>query len=81
MTVVHDAELMTVGPDEAVVTFRTDGDDFVALDNNHGVLDGLPARRVEHARGAQREQGGARLRRRVLRARAGWEREKKKKRE
>jgi 3',5'-cyclic-AMP phosphodiesterase len=24
MTVVHDAELMTVGPDEAVVTFRTD---------------------------------------------------------
>ena len=27
MTVVHDAELMTVGPDEAVVTFRADGDD------------------------------------------------------
>src|SRR5437763_1050265 len=29
MTVVHDAELMTVGPDEAVVTFRTDGDEPV----------------------------------------------------
>ena len=26
MTVVHDAELMTVGPDEAVVTFRADDD-------------------------------------------------------
>ncbi len=29
MAVVHDAELMTVGPDEAVVTFRTDGDEPV----------------------------------------------------
>src|SRR6266545_3198785 len=29
MTGVHDAELMTVGPDEAVVTFRTDGDEAV----------------------------------------------------
>ena len=29
MAVVHDAELMTVGPDEAVVTFRTDGDESV----------------------------------------------------
>ena len=29
MTVVHDAELMTVGPDEAVVTFGTDGDEPV----------------------------------------------------
>jgi 3',5'-cyclic-AMP phosphodiesterase len=29
VTAVHDAELMTVGPDEAVVTFRTDGDDAV----------------------------------------------------
>ncbi len=29
MTVVHDAELMTVGPDEAVVTFRADDDEPV----------------------------------------------------
>ena len=29
MAVVHDAELMTVGPDEAVVTFRTTGDEPV----------------------------------------------------
>ena len=29
MTVVHDAELMTVGSDEAVITFRTDGADAV----------------------------------------------------
>jgi predicted phosphodiesterase len=29
MTTVHDAELMTVGPDEAVVTFRTDGEEEV----------------------------------------------------
>ncbi len=29
MTVVNDAELMTIGPDEAVVTFRTEGDDRV----------------------------------------------------
>jgi len=29
MTVVHDAELMTVGPDEAVVTFHTDGEEPV----------------------------------------------------
>jgi Icc protein len=29
MTAVHDAELMTVGPDEAVVTFRTDADEVV----------------------------------------------------
>ena len=27
--VIHDAELFTVGPDEVVVTFRTDGDDAV----------------------------------------------------
>ena len=60
---------------------RADGSDFVALDDYHGVLDGLPAYGVEHARGAQREQGGAGLRRRVLRSRAGGEREKKKQRE
>ncbi|HMG25918.1 MAG TPA: fibronectin type III domain-containing protein, partial [Acidimicrobiia bacterium] len=30
MTIVHDAELMTAGPDEAVVTFRTDGEEPVA---------------------------------------------------
>jgi predicted phosphodiesterase len=29
MAVVRDAELMTVGPDEAVVTFRTDGEEAV----------------------------------------------------
>lgn len=29
MTVVHDAELMTVGPNEAAVTFRTDRDEVV----------------------------------------------------
>jgi predicted phosphodiesterase len=29
MTVVHDAELMTIGTDEAVVTFRTDGEESV----------------------------------------------------
>jgi Icc protein len=29
MSAVHDPELMTVGPDEAVVTFRTDGDDAI----------------------------------------------------
>src|SRR5205823_1328953 len=27
--VIHDAELFSVGPDEVVVTFRTDGDDAV----------------------------------------------------
>ena len=26
---IHDAELFTVGPDEVVVTFRTDGDETV----------------------------------------------------
>jgi len=29
--VIHDAELFTVGPDEVVVTFRSDADDAVTM--------------------------------------------------
>ena len=55
MTVVHDAELMTVGPDEAVVTFRTDGDE--AVTTRVGDIDVTTTGPYHHARVVGLEPG------------------------